>query len=223
MSSSPDLLARGAAGGALTEADIRPYVPGTVPGPSSTAGPGRADGFATGYATGYSEGLRRAHDAVAAREAARLAAAAAEQQQLRAAVVDLLLQLRAGAVRLEEDAVVSVAEVAEVVAACASELARDVVLDAAPSAEALLGRLRRALDEAEPGASTTVHVTRDAVRLLERAGVLPDGLPAGVVVVADARLQPGDVVVRTGATTVTDLVVPAVEAATAAMRRQGTE
>ena len=202
----------------LTEADIRPFVPGVVPGPVTTSGSSRADGFAAGYATGYSEGLRRATAAVAAEQQVRLAALAAEQEQLRAGVVDLLQQLRAGAVRLQEDASLAVADIAQVVAACASDLAHQVVLDAAPSAEALLGRLRRALDEAEPGASTTVHVTPDAVRLLERAGVLPDGLPQGVVVVADVRLAPGDVVVRTGATTVTDLISPAVQAATAALR-----
>ncbi|MGJ7441883.1 hypothetical protein [Aquipuribacter sp. MA13-6] len=213
MSSSPELLARREPG----VPQVRPFVPGVVPGPTGTAGPGRADGYAAGYATGYSEGLRRATATVGAQEEARLAALAAERDQVRTRLGDLMLQLRAGAVQLQEDATVEVADLVEVVATCAADLARQVVLDAAPTADALVGRLRRALDEAEPGAPTTVHVMPDAVRLLEREGVLPDGLPTGVVVVADVRLSDGDVVVRTGATTVTDLLVPAVEAAVAAM------
>lgn len=213
MSSSPELLARREP----APPQVRPFVPGAVPGTTGGHGPGRADGFAAGYATGYSEGLRRATAAVTGQEEVRLAALAAERDQLRARMGDLMLQLRAGAVQLQEDASVDVVDLVQVVATCAADLARQVVLDAAPTAEALVGRLRRALEEAEPGAPTTVHVTPDAVRMLEREGVLPDGLPAGVVVVADVRLSAGDVVVRTGATTVTDLLVPAVQAAVAAM------
>lgn len=213
MSSSPELLARREP----VPAQVRPFVPGAVPGETGGRGPGRADGFAAGYATGYSEGLRRATAAVAAQDEVRLADLAAERDQLRVRLGDLMLRLRAGAVQLQEDALVETGDLVQVVATCAADLARQVVLDAAPTADALVGRLRRALDEAEPGAPTTVHVTPDAVRMLEREGVLPDGLPVGVVVVADVRLSAGDVVVRTGATTVTDLLLPAVQAAVAAM------
>lgn len=213
MSSSPELLAHREP----VPSQVRPFVPGAVPGPTGGRGPGRADGFAAGYATGYSEGLRRATAAVATQDEVRLADLAAERDELRARLGDLMLGLRAGAVQLQEDALVETGDLVQVVATCAADLARQVVLDAAPTADALVGRLRRALDEAEPGAPTTVHVTPDAVRMLEREGVLPDGLPGGVVVVADARLSAGDVVVRTGATTVTDLLLPAVQAAVTAM------
>ncbi|WP_380163580.1 hypothetical protein [Jannaschia sp. R86511] len=218
MSSSPDLLTPGLlAHRPAVPAQVRAFVPGVVPGPERTGGSGRADGFAAGYATGYSEGLRRATVAAQAREQLRLDALAAEQRRVRARVDDLMLQLRAGALQLEEDARIDTAELVDVVAGAAAALAQQVVLEAAPTAETLVARLGRALEAAEPGAPTTVHVAPDGVRLLERAGVLPDGLPAGVVVLGDSRLAAGDVVVRSGATTVTDVLRTAVRAAVEAV------
>lgn len=210
MSSSPDL-----------QVEVRPFVPGAVAagraGGSGRDGGGRSEGFVTGYATGYSEGLRRATAAVAQQEAARAAAAQQEQELARTRLTDLMLSLRAGTVQLQEDAAHQVQELAEVVARCAAHLARQVVLDAAPTPEALLARVRRGLAESPHATGTTVSLAPEGVRALERSGVLPDGLPDGVVVVTDARLSVGDVVVRAGATTVTDLLREAVETAVTTM------
>ena len=86
---------------------------------------------------------------------------------------------------------------------------------AAPGAGALLARILRGLDGTPAGTVVAVRVDPAGLRALERAGVLQDGLPDGVTVVPDPRLGPGDVVVRTGAATVTDLLRPAVAAAAA--------
>lgn len=207
-----------------SELEVRPFVPGSLTGPSARdAGDdlgrlrsregGRQAGFVTGYATGYSEGLRRAAESVAAQEAARDAAVERELDTLRAHAGAVLLALRSAAVQVQEDGEVEAAAMAEVVARCAAELAEQVVLAAAPTAEALLARIRRGLDGTRAGAVVAVQVDPAGLRALERAGALQDGLPAGVTVVADPRLSVGDVVVRTGAATVTDLLRPAVAAA----------
>lgn len=197
-----------------SEGQVRAFVPGTVAG---GGGGGRSDGFVTGYATGYAEGMRRATAAVTEREAVRDAAVAREQGLLRARVGDLMLTLRAGVVQLQADAEEQVDDVAAVVARCAAHLARQVVLEVAPTPEALLARLRRGLAAAPRTPGTTVSLSPAGVQTLERAGVLPDGLPGGVSVVADPGLGTGDVVVRAGATTVTDVLTVAVATALTTM------
>lgn len=200
------------------ELQVRPFVPGTITDRARTAGAedpadGRGAGFVAGYATGYSEGLRRAAETVAAQERARELLVRQELDRLRDQAGRLLLQLRAGALQLQEDAVADTGELAGLVAACAAELAERVIVDAAPTAGALLARIRRGIVDAPLGTAVTVRVSPAGVRALERAGVLPDELPDGVAVVADERLGAGDVVVRAGAATVTDLLRPAVDAA----------
>lgn len=210
MSSSELRLRAGADPG------VRPFLPGTVAGVEATADR-RSDGFVTGYATGYAEGMRRAAAAVTGREQARAAVARQEQELTRARVTDLLLALRGGAAQLQEDAAEQVDDLAAVVARCSAHLARHVVLEAAPTADALLARLRRGLQEAPRDTRTTVSVSRDGLRTLERAGLLPDGLPDGVVVTVQDDLGPGDVVVRAGAATITDLLTAAVATTITAM------
>lgn len=134
----------------------------------------------------------------------------------------MLLALRQAAVQVQEDGEIEAAAMAEVVARCAAELAAQVVLAAAPTPEALLGRIRRGLEGSRPGAVVAVQVDPEGLRALERTGALTEDLPAGVTVVADPRLGPGDVVVRTGAATVTDLLRPAVAAAAASFTTGGT-
>lgn len=200
---------------------MRPFVPGSLTDGSQqgdrTAVDGRGAGFVAGYATGYSEGLRRAAESVAAQEQVRDRLVRRELDLLRDQAGRLLLQLRAGALQLQEDAVADTGELAELVASCAAELAEEVVLDAAPTAGALLARIRRGIVDAPLGTAVTVRVSPAGVRALERAGVLPDELPDGVAVVADDRLDAGDVVVRAGAATVSDLLRPAVAAALGAL------
>jgi len=175
---------------------------------------GRQSGFVTGYATGYSEGLRRAAETVAVQERVRDAGVARELDQLRAHAGAVLLALRSAVVQVQEDGVVEAGAMAEVVARCAAELAEQVVLSAAPGAEALLGRIRRGMADAPAGTVVAVRVDPAGMEALERAGALHQ-LPEGVSVVTDPRLGSGDVVVRTGAATVTDLLRPAVAAAAA--------
>jgi flagellar biosynthesis/type III secretory pathway protein FliH len=209
-----------------SELEVRPFVPGSLTGPrerdvSDELGRerardgGRQSGFVSGYATGYSEGLRRAAESVAAQEAARDASAARELDRLRAQAGAVLLALRAAVVQVQEDGEVEAAAMAEVVARCAAELAEQVVLAAAPDAGTLLARIRRGLDGTPVGTVVAVRVHPEGLRALERAGVVQDGMPGGVTLVADPRLSAGDVVVRTGAATVTDLLRPAVAAAAA--------
>ena len=222
-----------------SELEVRPFVPGSLTGPTERDHPnhrdgrdgrdgvtsdlgreraregGRQSGFVTGYATGYSEGLRRAAETVAAQERARDDAVARELDQLRVHAGAVLLALRSAAVQVQEDGVVEAGAMAEVVARCAAELAEQVVLSAAPGAEALLGRIRRGMADTLDGTVVAVRVDPAGMQALERAGALHGGLPEGVSVVADPRLSSGDVVVRTGAATVTDLLRPAVAAAAA--------
>lgn len=202
------------------EVQVRPFVPGTLTDRAARedrAPAGRGAGFVAGYATGYSEGLRRAAEAVAAQERARELLARRELDRLRDQAGQLLLSLRAGALQLQEQGRIDTDGLAELVAGCAAELAEQVVLDAAPTADALLARIRRGIVDAPLGTAVTVRVAPAGVRALERAGVLPDELPDGVVVLADERLEVGDVVVRAGAATVTDLLRPAVAAAVGAL------
>lgn len=223
-----------------SELEVRPFVPGSLTGPQADGSArgsgresatgahpelagerarqgGRQSGFVAGYATGYSEGLRRAAETVAVQERARDAAVQHELDRLRAQAGTVLLALRSAALQVQEDNAVDAAAMAELVARCAATLAEQVVLTAAPTPEALLARIRRGIDQTVDatagGPVVAVSVSVDGLGVLERSGVLVDGLPAGVSVVADPRLGPGDVLVRTGAATVTDLVRPAVAAA----------
>lgn len=212
MSSSPEVL--------TGPVRVRTFVPGTV---ATTVGvearaEGRTSGFVTGYATGFSEGLRRAAEAVAEAEAARDTALESALRQLNGRAGHLLLQLRAAAVQVQEDAVVDATAMADLVAGLAAELAEQVVLEAAPTAASLVARIRRGMSDAPVGSTVAVRVSPAGVGVLQRAGVLPDDLPEGVHVVADASLADGDVVVRVGAATVTDLLRPALAAALAELR-----
>ncbi len=215
----------------MSELEVRPFVPGSLTGPQArdadddlarerSAQGGRQSGFVTGYATGYSEGLRRAAETVAAQERARDAAFTHELEMLRAHAAALLVGLRAAAVQVQDDGAVEARAMAEVVARCAAELAEQAVLSAAPSADALLARILRGIGDPSGAPLVAVRVDPPGLRALERAGVLQDGLPAGVSVTADPCLGPGDVVVRTGAATVSDLLRPAVAAAAAAFTAQ---
>ncbi|WP_336921776.1 hypothetical protein [Aquipuribacter sp. SD81] len=191
---------------------VQPFAPGRLP---ATAPGGRQAGFTTGYAAGYAEGLRRAGEAALLEQARRRAAREAEAERDRARLLDLLLALRGAETDRAERARTDVDALVDVVAAAAARLAHDAVLEAAPGADALRARLVRAVAVAGEAAERDGVVARlspAGARVLERAGLLPDALPAGVRVVPDASLADGDVVVRAGATTVTDLLADALAA-----------
>ena len=191
-----------------TSPEVFAYVPGTVPAP-------RASGFVEGYAGGYAEGLRIATTRAAA-DAARDAAehrrcAQAHEERLRAALEEVTATTHA--VRAER--LLAAGQLADLLATSVADLVREVVLAAAPSPLALRGRLERALAAVDAGQQVVVRVSPGQVHLV---GTDDTAAHPGAIVLPDASLADGDVVVTAGATQVSDLVIDAVARVVAQLR-----
>lgn len=206
-----------------TSADARglqvlTYAPGPVPGGDDAGASRRGGGFTAGYAAGYSEGLRRAGAAASALAQAEAARATVEREADRRRANRLLSDLATAGEQLRDDSWAAAEALAPLVAALASQVARAVVLEAAPTAGALRARIKRALSHLDSDAAVTVHLNPvDARELAADSGEAARhaAVTASARVVEDPRLGRGDVVVRAGAQTVSDLLQEALDAALA--------
>jgi flagellar assembly protein FliH len=144
-----------------------------------------------GHAAGYAAGLRAAEKEIQEQQAAR-DAEHAEAMRVGRATIERAVEALAAATRSADAMTLPVVqESQDILAAAAIELAEAILghelSDGDRSARAAL---RRALDAVPPAELTSVRMNPDDLALID-----PDlRASAGVEIVADASLQPGDAI-----------------------------
>ncbi|SDI82067.1 Flagellar biosynthesis/type III secretory pathway protein FliH [Frankineae bacterium MT45] len=176
--------------------------------PSTLTEQARSEARAVGYATGWSTGVREAREAMAAKLQAATEEAAALVADTRARLATVLAALDVAATALEQQSVPGAVEMEETLIGCAVELTEALLTRELSSVDTASDALARTLALAPAGEPVTVTLSPRDYKTLAVApsGAVYPALVAtyrrSITVASDESLNPGDAVVRCGATTV---------------------